>query len=184
MSQRTRPKRRPPGPLRRAWGRFISKTIWAPGAQPLGEKNYHLVAQVDLPAYDLLIGVFAVYGVIFTIPAIEIVWGVYFVHLVTSVIIVSVSVALVALIFRLHRLEVWSKVVLILTLIIYPASTATLALNSVGNRESLAFLLFALIVTPAGRVRYLILTHMDQKKLQRTITAITRETPTVSRSDA
>lgn len=184
MSPRASRPKRPPGPIRRAWGRFIDRTVWARDSQPEGEKDYHLVAQLDLPVFDVLVGAFAIAGVLHTVPAIEIVWGVYVVHVITFVLAFSILSAMIGLIFRRQALEAWSKVVMVLTFLVYPSAALTLAIGDIGNRQAIVFLLYALAVLPAMRVRYLFTKMYRRRLVKQVVARITSEIPTLRQEPA
>ena len=145
------------------WRRLIGRTIWAKDAQPEGEKDFHLVAQMDLVVYDLIVIGFALLGTAYTIPAIGLVWGGSTVHIVSGMMLGSGVVALLALIFRLQVLEFFAKFVLTGMLLTYPSALLVLAFGDVGQRHALALLMYSLLIIPASRMRYLVVKWLRRR---------------------
>ncbi|GGA72762.1 hypothetical protein GCM10011490_24430 [Pseudoclavibacter endophyticus] len=158
--------------------RLLRSTVWAPESQPEGERDYHLVAQMDLPIYDLIIIAFATLGLIYSMPATQLVWGEAVMKVVAGVMLASAIVALIGLVFRLEMLELFSKGVMVAMLITYPSALLTLALGDVGERHAIAVLACGLIIPPQGRMRYLVTKALRRRDARRAARRLVREITT------
>lgn len=139
--------------LRRLRERLLRATVWAPGVIHDGERDDQMYRRLLLPVFDVvMVGV----GFIIarhTVPSLVSEWSDWFVSFLSVAFVVSGSLAFVGVIIpRFVILELVAKTLLMMCMVVYPATLLSRA--GINDAASLlaAVSLFALIIIPMGRI--------------------------------
>ena len=110
-----------------------SRTIWAEGAIPEEDQRVAGLIRYTLPVIDIILIIFGVVSVVGGFPVIAQIASPYASVLFGVLISASACAAFISLAFRIHRLEVVTKIILVSVIAVYPAFLLLGATFNIGR---------------------------------------------------